>query len=179
MPRVHAVCAAQLALGLILTIPAVGDDRPEPAKPSSDLGFLEVGRAYRIRFPEDRHPVQLRESGIAAQPSGPPATWRTRYQIDVFVVRKLGSGSWALLEHPVDPKAATEYAAAQRLLDNKARVAELERNPERKTYLESRRKIAAGKLAMTQTWINLAHAISIADPPTEPPAEPRFNVEVK
>src|SRR4051794_18468374 len=108
-----SMIALLLAVGLLSV--GVGQDRPPAEKAvissASDLGFLEIGRTYFIRFPEGRHPLQVKESGITAQPSGPPATWRANYQVDQFTVRKLGGGSWVLLEHPVDPKAATEILA--------------------------------------------------------------------
>lgn len=156
---------------------AVADPPPSPPD-QTDLSFLEVGRAYLIRFPEGRHPVQLKESGITAQPSGPPATWRMNYQIDVFVVRKLGGGSWAQLEHPIDPKAATDILSARNLLANKTEVAKLEADPSKKDFLAQRRETARGEVKMTRTWINLAHALSISDPPAKQRWELKFNVEV-
>ncbi len=145
----------------------------------SDLAFLTIGKTYVIIFPEDRHPVQLRESGITAQPSGPPSTWRARYQVDQFVVRKLGGGSWVLLEHPVDPKEAVDVISARNLLGDKAKLAKLEEDPTKKEFLAGRREVARRELKTTQTWINLAHAISISDPPTETRWEVKINAEVK
>jgi hypothetical protein len=173
-----------LLLAVALLSVGVAQDRPTAATPSpsapSDLGFLEIGRTYFIRFPEGQHPLQLKESGITAQPSGPPATWRANFQVDLFTVRKLGGGSWVLLEHPVDPKAAAEILVARDLMANKTLVAEMESDPNRREFLAGRRKAAQGELKMTQTWINLAHAITISDPP--PPGEKRefkVNVEIK
>ena len=162
----------------------MAQDRPSAEKPAvpapSDLGFLEIGRTYLIRFPEAQHPLQVKESGITAQPSGPPATWRMNYQIDQFTVRKLGGGSWVLLEHPVDPKAAMEILTARDLMANKTLVAEMEADPKRREFLAGRRKAAQGDLKMTQTWINLAHAVTISDPPPlGGKRELRLNVEIK
>ena len=180
-------CGVRLTtLAVLLTISLPGAVRAQqqsaPSPNRTDLGFLEVGRSYLIRFPEDRHPVQVKESGLTAQPSGPPATWRMNYRIDVFIVRKLSGGSWALLEHPTDPKAALDVMSARHLLADKAKVAEIEADPERKEFLAGRREAARGEVKMTQTWINLAHAISISDPPAEQGWEMKdlkINVEVK
>jgi hypothetical protein len=171
---------ATLALLLAISPSAgVAQGQPPPPPDRTDLGFLEVGRSYLIRFPEDRHPVQLKESEITAQASGPPATWRMNYQVNVFVVRRLGGGSWALLEHPVDPKAATDIMSARSLLADKAQVAKVEADPDRKDFLARRREAARGELKMTQTWINLSHAISISDPPAEELRELKFNIEAR
>jgi hypothetical protein len=169
-----------LLLALGTPAPGVAQDRPAPPPDRTDLGFLEVGRPYLIRFPEDRHPVQLKESGIVEQPSGPPGNWRMEYHVDVFVVRKLGGGSWVLLEHPVDPKAASNILSARSLLADKAGVAEIEADPQRKDFLAERRETARGEVKMTKTWINLAHAISISDPPPDRPFEMKLKIlEVK
>ena len=169
---------ATLAVLLALGTPAVATAQGrQPASPAagSDLDFLVAGRSYLIRFPDDRHPVQVKESGLTAQPTGPPASWHANYRIDSFVVRKLGRGSWALLEHPADPKAALDVISARGLLADKAKVAELEADPAKKDFLAGRRKAAAVELKTTQTWVNLAHAVSIADPP----AEQRWDVKIE
>jgi hypothetical protein len=161
MPRIAA-----LALALSLAAPVAGAAREDPPA-QTELEFLQVGKSYLIRFPEDLHPVLVKESGMEPQPSGPPATWKATWKIDVFVVRKLGRGSWALLEHPEDPKAALDCIAARHLLADEAKVAEIEADPKRKDFLAGRRKAAASELKTKQTWVNLAHAISIADPPAD------------
>jgi hypothetical protein len=178
----HGVRPVTLALLLAIGLPAAGVAQDTPASSSgrTDLGFLEVGKSYLIRFPEDRHPVQSKESGIEPQPSGPPATWRANFQVDVFVVRKLGGGSWVLLEHPVDPKAALDVLSARSLIADKAAVAEIEADPSRKDFLAKRREAARADLKMTKTWVNLTHAISISDPPAEQRWEKlKFSVEVR
>lgn len=154
-------------------------DRPARAEDRSDVGFLKIGRSYLIRFPEGYHPVQAKESGFTAQPSGPPAAWKANYQNDVFVVRRLGGGSWVLLEHPADPKAALDVASARNLLADQAKVAEIEADPNRKDFLAQRREAARSEVKVTRTWINLAHAISIADPPAEQRWDVKFNVGPK
>jgi hypothetical protein len=181
MDTIPAVRLATLALLLAISPPPAGgaQDQPAPPPDRTDLGFLEVGRSYLIRFPDDRHPVQLKESGLVAQRSGPPGTWRANYKIKVFVVRKLGGGSWALLEHPIDPKAAMDILSARILLADKTKVAELEADPGRKDFLAGRREAARGEVKITKTWINLAHAISISDPPAEERWELKFNVEAR
>jgi hypothetical protein len=145
----------------------------------SDLAFLEIGNTYVITFPEDRHPVKLLESGITPQPSGAPSSWRARFLVDQFVVRKLGGGSWVLLEHPVDPKESVDVMSARILLGDKAKLAELEADPSKKKFLEGRREVARRELKTRQTWINLAQAISISDPPTDVRWEVKINAEVK
>ena len=170
---------ATLVLLLAIGPPAdlLTQDQAAPPPDRTDLGFLEVGRSYLIRFPEDRHPVQLKETGLTAQESGPPSAWKMNYRVDVFVVRKLGGGSWALLEHPIDPKAAFNITSARGQLADKAEFAKLEADPNRKDFLARRREAARGELKTTQTWINLGHAISISDPPAEQRWEMKVNVE--
>jgi hypothetical protein len=173
-----AILALMLAVGF--TTAGVAQDPPASSSVKTDLGFLEVGKSYLIRFPEDRHPVQMKESGIEPQPSGAPLTWRANFQIDVFVVRKLGGGSWALLEHPIDPKAALDVLSARSLIADKVAVAKIEADPSRKDFLAKRREAARAELKTTSTWVNLAHAISISDPPAERRWEqPKLSVEVR
>src|SRR3954466_13791801 len=97
-PLALLIASAPPPAGLAQDRPNGGPPTPPAASTPSDLGFLEVGRTYFIRFPEGHHPMMLKESGITAQPNGPPATWRISYAIDQYTVRKLGGGSWALLE---------------------------------------------------------------------------------
>ena len=171
-------------LALTSAIAGIAQDRPvassAPAPPvatsPSDLGFLEVGKAYLIRFPEGTNPTRVHESEILAQPQGPPATFNMNYQVDTFVVRRLGGGSWALLEHPTDASAAMDVASAQAFLANKEQVAEAEADPERKAFVATTRQDALKEIKMTQTWFNLAHATAISDPPA---VVPKFEIKIQ
>lgn len=173
---VNPLTISTFALLLATGLPTAAEAQIQAAQNNgSDLGFLEVGRSYSIQFPEDRHPVRVKESGVQAQPNGPPATWRANFQVNVFVVRKRGGGSWALLEHPSDPKAAVDILSARSLLADKAKLAEIEADPSRKDFLTRRREAAKAELQTTRTWANLAHALSISDPP----AEERWEMKIK
>jgi hypothetical protein len=155
-----------------------GAARPPAAVTSSDLGFLELGRTYEIKFPDEFHPVLKRESGVSPAEAAPqkresgaaaaplsPASWSARFEVNLFVVRKLGGGSWVLLEHPVDPKKYFESMSSRHLLSDKAKVAGMEATKEGRQALARLREKAGVAPKTTQSWINLVHAISITDPP--------------
>jgi hypothetical protein len=156
--------------------PAVPADQTNGGGPS-DLGFLKIGHAYFIKFPDEWHPVLVRESGVFATPTG-PSNWNAKYQIHVFVVKKLGRGSWALLEHPVDPKEALHVTGARLQLKDAEKIAKLEETEDGRKKLDQLREKAGRELKTTETWINLAHAISISDPP-QTPENWKVDIQVK
>ncbi|WP_435020835.1 hypothetical protein TA3x_002047 [Tundrisphaera sp. TA3] len=175
-------------------LPSAKPDRPADAK-ASDLGFLQVGRAYLIRFPEERHPALKRETETAAATtketdvktgevrtrSVQPITWNMKFQIDVFVVRELGGGPWVLLEYPADPKVALQAGMARHTLADSKRVAEMEKTEEGREALASVRESADRKLETTRTWVNMNYAVSIADPPKDGAFDwtPQIRVEMR
>jgi hypothetical protein len=175
-------------------LPAAKPGRPAEAKPN-DLGFLQVGRAYLIRFPEERHPALKRETEIAAatasetdvktgevrQRAAQPVTWNMKFQIDVFVVRELGGGPWALLEYPADPKAAFQISMARHTLADAKKVAEMEKSEKGREALARLREEATRTLETTRTWVNMNYAVSIADPPKDGAIDwtPQVRVETR
>jgi hypothetical protein len=175
-----------------LVVPPAGKAQglPTPSAPS-DLGFLEIGRSYAVKFIPGMHPFEVKESQMVSaeaestDASGKvtkstlPGSMTMTYRIDVFVVRKLGGGSWALLEHPADVKAAQEILGARRALEDTELVAEQGKTEEGRKQLAKWREEARRELKMTQTWVNLAHAIVIADPDEESKKSLRVNVEIK
>jgi hypothetical protein len=175
-----------------LVVPPAGKAQglPAPSAPS-DLGFLEIGRSYAVKFIPGMHPFEIKESqmvsaeAVSTDASGNvtkstlPGSMTMTYRIDVFVVRKLGGGSWALLEHPDDVKAAQEILGARRALESTELVAEQGKTEEGRKQLAKWREEARRELKMTQTWVNLAHAIVITDPPEESKKPLRLNVEIK
>lgn len=183
--RKLATVAALIALGMPCLARA-GEDTP------SDLAFLEVGKAYVIKFVPGADPFEVKESQVIpvtatstpADGSGPattstiPTTMHMTYRVNEFVVRKLGRGSWALLEHPSDVKAATETLGARRALEDKETVAQQEKTEDGRKLLASWREDAKREVKVARTWINLAHAVTIAPPDAEPKA-PKINVEIK
>jgi hypothetical protein len=189
-PRVATTWPPLAALFAALLIPGLGRAQG-PA--GSDLAFLEVGRSYLITFPPGASPFEVRETEVTTvqaesrnadgtgdvRKSTIPTTMTMWYRIDVFVVRRLGGGSWALLEHPADAKAAMQTTTAKLVLANKALVAEKEKSEEGRKQLEQYRADARREVKTTQTWVNLAHAVTIADPPAETTEPPRIKVEIK
>lgn len=178
------IVTAAILLGF--SSPLVGMSRgAPPADPAdqtnrggpSELGFLKIGQAYSIKFPDEWHPVLVHESGVFATPTG-PSNWNAKYQIHVFVVKQLSQGSWALLEHPVDPKEALDVMSARLQLKNAEEVAKHEATEEGRKFLARRREAAGRELKTTETWINLAHAISISDPP-QTPENWKVDIQVK
>lgn len=148
---------------------------------AADLAFLKVGAPYKINFPESHHPALRRVSeasdvtittedkstGRVLQAEKRRITWDLRFQIDVFVVRELRPGPWALLEHPTDPKATMTIMSARRRVADPKEVARLGSTEEGRAQLTALRTEAARRVETTRTWVNLNHASSISDPPKD------------
>ena len=165
--------AAAFALAL-LAAHALAGDGPAPAA----LGFLEPGRDYAVRFPEGGDPFKTSRAVVSEstvtdaegkKKSGGPVTMNFTFSVSIFRVVKLGGGSWALLRHPKSPGDFLRWAEqrkAKAILAGpnlKAVRARADGDEQVKRLEEA----ATAEIPTTETWINLAHAIAIAEVPTE------------
>jgi hypothetical protein len=175
----NVVLTAALALTcvsrLLAEAPAQGG-REAPG----ELGFLKTGKDYLIRFSNDIDLFMSTKSGISETSyttedgetrPGRPATWRVTLRVEFFRVVRLGGGSWALLEHPEKDDDIAHWNGKRRAMATLgSEVArELEATPEGRERLEKLREAAAREIATTRTWVNLGHAVAIADVPTQIP----------
>lgn len=174
----------RLLAPFLITVLAVtaadGDDTTVTCKPPpSELSFLEIGRDYVIRFPDDRQVFKTKKSGVTStsittndgkKRAGKPATWTMTLTVDIFNVVKFGGGSWVLLEHPSSPDDFAKWNGKRRAMAQltEQRVRELESGSEGTERLQKLRTAASRDLRTARTWVNLDHAIAIADVPTEP-----------
>ena len=180
-----------LAALLATTFPAVAvaDDPParDGAEPSH-LNFLNPGRDYVIRFPDDlalfkKTTSQVVPTSYTAEDgtkrSGEPATWTMTLTVEIFTVVRFGGGSWFLLEHPSSAddfvKWNNQRRAIAQLADDQ-RVDEIEAQPDGKQQLQTLRERAARDIPTTRTWVNLDHAVAITEVPTEP-LKVKFNIQ--
>ncbi len=99
------------------------------------------------------------------------------YRVPAFTVKKLGRGSWALLEYPLDVKAATVRSMARLVLMNKEMLAEEAKTEDGRKQIAAWKKKAEEKVNTTESWVNLAHAINIA-PPIVDPKDPRLQATI-
>lgn len=150
-----------------------GKSPPPPA-----LRFLEVGHDYVILFAEGsnvcectRHdvtPTSLTTADGRTHP-GKPATWTTTLSNQIFTVVAFSGGQWVLVEHPASPddfiKWSLQRRAKAQLTD--AHVQQLEADAAGRERLLKLRKAAGVRVHTSKTWVNLAHAVAIADLPTD------------
>jgi hypothetical protein len=156
------------------------DEAPagDAGKAPNELGFLEAGKDYVIRFPASLGLFRSRTSGISettyttsdgkTEP-GKPATWTVTTTVEVFRVVRFGGGSWVQLEHPAREDDFMAWNAKRRAMAKLADGGSLpaESDPDGKVRLEQLREAAAREIPTTRTWVNLAHAVAITDVPTE------------
>lgn len=157
------------------------------------LAFLKVGDPYKINFPEEHHPALRRVSGASditittvdkstgrvLQAEKRRITWDLKFRIDVFVVRELRPGAWALLEHPADPKATMSIMSARRRAAYHEEVARLGLTEDGREQLAALRREAARRVETTRTWANLNFATSFSDPPKDGNEEWDFRVRIE
>lgn len=147
-------------------------------EPVSELSFLKPGKDYVIRFPESVTLFTHKSGGMSptsfisadgTKRPGSPSTWSATISLQVFHVVRLGSGSWALLEHPEKYddffKWSTKRRAMAVLAGNEVR--KIESTPDGRKRLEELRKEAAQEVETDETWVNLDHAVAIAELPTK------------
>ena len=165
---------------VLLAVPAVADDPAIGKRPSnSELGFLEEQHDYVIRFATNSQLFKTTTSGISPtsytteggqKRQGKPATWTITMTVEIFHVVKFGGGSWVLLEHPSSPDDFAKWNGMRRALAQltDARIPELESSSEGKERIQELRKAASREIPTSTTWVNLDHAVAIADVSTEP-----------
>ncbi len=168
------VVVAVLCVAHLQAEPPAQDGQAAP----SELGFLETGKDYVIRFSNDIDLFTMTKSGVSETTyttengetkKGRPATWRMTLRVEFFRVVRLGGGSWALLEHPEKKDEIARWNGKRRamaILGSEA-AHELEATPDGKERLERLREAAAREIETTRTWVNLDHAIAITDVPTQ------------
>ncbi len=162
----------------------------EAKSTESDLPFLAPGHDYIIRFPgsiklfesvtSHVSPTRLTSEDGSSR-AGRPATFTLRIQVDIFTVVKLGKAGWALLEHPA---AAEDFAkwngkCRAKALLSEQNIATLQASADRAEHLKRLRDDAAADIKTTRTWVNLAHAIAIADVPGDLAAYQDVNLRVQ
>jgi hypothetical protein len=151
---------------------------PAPAGPPGALGFLEAGKDYVIRFPEGSDVFKtsgadVTESSYTTQDgkkhSGGPVTFNWTLSVDAFQVVRFGGGSWVLLRHPANAEVYTKWSAQRRAMAILAgpNVDAIKAKPDGKARLKRLEDAAAAKIPTAETWVNLDHAIAIAQLPTE------------
>ena len=176
-------------LGAVLVlgaVPSAGAEEPTAGKKNpSALSFLKPGHDYIIKFPETHNVFRYQRSGVSEiKPKDGKAyasNWHVNLAVEAFKVKTPPQGSWVLLEHPADLQYALAWnmqrIALAQLTDR--RIRELESTEEGQAALAQFRDQAAEKIETTETWVNLAQAITIAEiPDTLPPPEWSVNTNL-
>ena len=145
----------------------------EPVPSDKPLGFLELGKDYRIRFPDSYSAFRYAESGVtqatSSDGSSRPASWTMDVEIQIFTVRKHAHGAWVLLEHPASVQEATQWNYHRMALAQltKHRIEKLQPSADGRAELERLKRLAAQKIKTSKTWVNMDHAVTVSDVPTE------------
>ena len=112
-----------------------------PTHDAQQTAFLEPAKVYHIGFPENRHPFSV-YNGLACE---------------LFrVVRLHENGSWALVEHPASP---TDYGTWH--LKHSARFLPKHSSEITDEEFANLKETAAREVQLTETWINLDHAVTV------------------
>ncbi|HEY1785777.1 MAG TPA: hypothetical protein VGG30_09525 [Pirellulales bacterium] len=168
-----AVVAAALAVASTRS-----DAAEQNAPPTAQLGFLEAGRDYAIRFPESDKVFESTESGIApatvttsrGETENRAGAWTVKYAIGTFQLVRFGTGSWVLLRFPANIHDAFKWEFQRRAMATLASPEaekKIRAKPDGAERLERLKKQAAEKIATTEAWVNLNRAVLIADVPAE------------
>ena len=171
---------ALLVLVLVLGSPKSPVIAEEASALQSDLPFLMPNQDYVIRFSESVKIFENVTTEVLQSTStdedgntrpGSPATVTIRLTIDVFTVVKLGKAGWVFLEHPENFDDIGKWSGRCRAkaILSEENIAKLEATPEGKETLNRLRTQAAFEIQTTRTWVNLNHAIAIADVPHDIP----------
>lgn len=170
-----------LIVGFALTTAYADQTSANRSSPTAELGFLEAGHDYIIRFAENSQLFKTSKSGVTStsyttddgeKRAGKPAAWTMTLTVNIFHVVKFGGGSWVLLEHPSSPDDFAKWTGKRRAMAQLTGqyVAKLEADPNGADRLKKLREAASRELPTTTTWVNLDHAVAITDVPTEPVA---------
>jgi hypothetical protein len=141
---------------------------------STQLSFLEPGRAYLVRFPPDRELFQHTITGTAEvtersasgeKKNAEQRPFTARVRLDVFKVVGLGGGSWVLMEHPASSEDYARWTGKHRAMAilSLTKTPEPKSDPDAQDRLKQLREAAARDIPTTKTWINLDHAITISE----------------
>ena len=144
----------------------------------ANLGFLEAGRDYSIRFPESDRVFESTESGTApavvqtdnGQTENRAGTWTAKYAIGTFRLVRFGTGSWVLLKFPANIHDSFKWEFQRRAMATLASPEaekKIRAKPDGEQRLEKLKKQAAEQVPTTEAWVNLDRAVLIADVPTE------------
>ncbi|MEZ5944763.1 MAG: hypothetical protein R3C18_25535 [Planctomycetaceae bacterium] len=136
-----------------------------PASASQQAGFLEPGREYHIVFAGDRPPFsfkkiefvetqEVRPDGSLGKAQRVPR--QSEYILDIFRVVKFPGGNWVLVEHPAFADGFEAWHAKHKAL------LLLSQSGERSAQeVSNLTESAMRAIPLTQTWINIDHAITI------------------
>jgi len=174
------VCLPALLGVSVSAILASADETATPSSAASpgELSFLEAGKDYVIRFPASHDLFRHTTSGVSETTEttsdgktvpGKPAVWRATISIEIFRVVRVGGGSWALLEYPARADDFAKWNGKRRAMAKLADERSLppESDPEGKEKVTRLHDAASAEIPTARTWVNLDHALAIADVPTE------------
>jgi len=82
---------------------------------------------------------------------------------------RFGGGSWVLVRHPANLEDSFKWFGQRRahaILTSK-RADEIKAEPDGEEKVARLREAVQREIETTETWVNLDHAVAIADVPTE------------
>jgi len=165
--------AALLLLAAFAFVAKAADSEPRSSGAKKALGFLEIGRDYLVMFPDSHNVFKSVKGGVEVvkQPDGEarPISWSITQSVKVFTVRGTADDAWVLLEHPSELTDSSSWnlhklAKAQLTTEH---IKQIEAADDGGIQLKAFRSYAARKIKTTTTWVNLDHAIAIADVPKD------------
>jgi hypothetical protein len=130
-----------------------------------NAAFIEPGQDYHIFFPDERNPfvyafTEMSESFSKKADGSKTNIQQTPVKVtirsDIFHVLQLHGESWALVQHPASKKDYSAWYGKHRakfLLKDPANLSA--------EQLANVRDGAARDIKVTETWINLNHALTI------------------
>ncbi|KAA5536087.1 hypothetical protein FYK55_28240 [Roseiconus nitratireducens] len=151
-----------------------GESPIAPDFQPGELSFLKPGHAYIVRFSSGRELFEHTETGMTETftrtPSGKkenvePRRYKMSIPLRIFKVVERGGGPWVLMEHPSSSEDYARWSGKHRaiaILSSKQSPVS-EDDPDAQDRLKRLREAAARNMPTTQTWINLDHAITIAE----------------
>ena len=148
-----------------IPIAIVAQSPDENSRNSAAVAFLEAGKLFHIGFPSDRNSFvysisELAESrsisadGTESSVTHVPITLEVK--LDIFRVVKANSENWVLVEHPASPEEYSSWNSKHRAMILLQQPAKLSAD-----RIRALKDSASRKIGLTQTWINIDHAITI------------------
>jgi len=155
-----------IAIVLICIPVAIVAQPQQPAAPDlPDAAFIEPGNDYHIHFPDDRNPfmhvfTEITES-FSKLPDGRKTNVRNTpvtvtIRSDIFHVLQLHGESWVLVEHPASTNDYPKWSGKHRAVFLLRHPASLDAE-----QLANVNEAAACDIKLTQTWVNLSHAVTV------------------